>query len=600
MPQRTLGLAVVLLAFAPGINAAEPARLAIVPDVETRSAENLGLTGLIFNGSIHPHGLPTRYWFEYGPTSAYGSKTTPELLPPRLAAFYRETWDENHGGWHTDLTAAPIEHHASGGARGGFVRFKEPARDDPNHLDGIGMLHLPKFMITGNWGDFVKLPALHLGGGDPDFRGARVSLNVRGNNWMANGSELGWWNVSWSNQADVKTAEEFRQQRWRAANWAYTATSLTDQLASGKWEKVEYRLRHASEDWSYAGNNLAQRNHPRYSYWPLNESQRHLNIDFFHLLAFVNSTNPPRGTIDFDELEIAYRNWSLLLPSNGGKLLRAPASPDAPGTLTDGWRHGPGKTWRGPAKPTGPVDMVYSFSNPVMIHAVQLHQNPDWPAKDVEVFVSNDDRDYTSILKATLPERGMPNANFAFALKSGLAAPAKFLKVQIASGYKPEHWGLGEIEVFGSGATMQTDDDRYYVNLDVTDLKPGATIHYRLAAQIGQETRYGADRTISLPRDQKPIARTGGAIRVTGATAQVRGRLNPLGLRTDFYFEYGPDQNYGQKTPKTYAGLQITPRLAFANLTGLQPGTKYHYRLVAVNEQGTNPGGDAVFDTTKR
>src|ERR1700733_829861 len=62
---------------------------------------------------------------------------------------------------------------------------------------------------------------------------------------------------------------------------------------------------------------------------------------------------------------------------------------------------------------------------------------------------------------------------------------------------------------------------------------------------------------------------------------QVQGRLHPLGLRTQFHFEYGPDTRYLMKTPPTYGGLEITPRLVFANLAGLKPGTKYHYRLVA-------------------
>jgi hypothetical protein len=568
-------------------------------DVETGSAESVGMTGMTVNGSIHPHGLPTTWWFEYGPTKAYGKKTAPQPLPPRLAAFYKETWDENHGGWHTDMTTVPIEHHATGGVSGGFVRFKEPARDDPNHLDGIGTLHLPKYIITGPWGEFVKMPTLQLGGGDPDFRGARVSLHVRGNDWIANGSELQWWNVSWSNKDEVRTPDDFKKQLWRAANWTYTAVNLTDRLASGKWEKVDYRLRQHSEDWSYAGHNLAQPNHRRYSYWPLDEAQRHLNTDFFHILTFIDPANRPTGSIDFDELEVAYRNYSLLLPSNGGKLLRAPKSPDDPATLTDGWRFGPGKTWRGPANPSGPIEIVYTFADPVTIRSVQLHQNPEWPAKDVEVLVSGDDRKYLPALTATLPDKGVPNANFAYVLKSGLSLEAKFLKVVVRSGYRKEHWGLGEIEVFGTGAKMQTDDERYFVNLDVTDLEPRSTIHYRLVARNAAGTIAGPDHTFKLPSDRKPVVRTDETRRIKSTTAQVRGRLNPLGLRTQFWFEYGLDKSYGLTSSKTYGGLEGTPRLAFANLTGLRPATTYHYRLIASNEEGTSIGADATFRTAE-
>ena len=72
--------------------------------------------------------------------------------------------------------------------------------------------------------------------------------------------------------------------------------------------------------------------------------------------------------------------------------------------------------------------------------------------------------------------------------------------------------------------------------------------------------------------------------------------MNPLGKSTQFHFEYGPTTDYGQKTAARYGGLQITPRLAFDTITGLKPGTTYHYRLVATNETGTSLGDDQTFE----
>ena len=79
-------------------------------------------------------------------------------------------------------------------------------------------------------------------------------------------------------------------------------------------------------------------------------------------------------------------------------------------------------------------------------------------------------------------------------------------------------------------------------------------------------------------------------------TAKVEGRLNPLGKKTQFYFDYGSTKDYGQKTSPRCGGLQITPRLGFVTLTGLKPGSEYHYRLVAVNETGMSHGEDAAFE----
>jgi hypothetical protein len=542
------------------------------------------------NGSVHPHGLHTTYFFEYGPTAAYGSRTRPRPLPPRLAAHYRESWDEGTAGWYAGLgPGKDLVHHATGGLSGGFVRFTEPSGHDHNHDNGIGTVHLAQYVYPGPWGKVVSKPSVQLAGGDPDLRDAKVSIAVRGNDWVANGSELQWWTQS------QKNIEVLNGPDWHIANWAYTGFSLADQLRSGKWEKVEYRLWNDAEQWTYAGGERG------YKYWPIDDAQGHVNVDCFHMVTFVDPKKPPTGSIDFDDFELTYRNYSLLLPSNGGRLLRAPAgSPDDPATLTDGWRHGKGRQWRSADKPAGPLEFIYAFTDPVTIRAVQLHQNPEWPARDVEVLVSLDDRTYAPLLKKVLPERGEPNANFAFTLDTGLSARAKYLKVRLTSGYKERAWGLGEIEVFGSGATMLPDDDLYYVNTDLSNLKGGVTYHYRLVARSEAGTTRGEDRTFTVPADPKPHVVTGGASRVAATEARVEGRLNPLGLKTQFYFEYGPDGSYGAKSPLTSGGQQISPRTVLATLVGLKPGNTYHYRLVAVNEKGTSFGEDAVFTTSAR
>src|SRR5699024_4551843 len=158
----------------------------------------------------------------------------------------------------------------------GFVRFAEPSGDDPNNDDGIGTLHLAKFVYPGR-----LYNSLFLGGGDPDLRDARVALHVRGNGRQPNASEPVWWTPRQRN------IEVMDGPDWRRANWAYTGFNLTDFLLSGKWEKVEYRLRNDAEAWTYGGDNRAQKR-PNYAYWPIDESQRHLNCNFFHLLAFVD------------------------------------------------------------------------------------------------------------------------------------------------------------------------------------------------------------------------------------------------------------------------------------------------------------------------
>lgn len=555
------------------------------PLVETRPATSLGLAAFSANGRIQPHGAPTTYWFEYGSTASYGSRTEERPLGPRLAAHYQESWNGGLNGWAGGLEEENLFYEDDGGVSGGFARFVEPAGYDSNHEDGIGFVHLTEYLHVGSlYWDGLADP--FLGGADPDLRDARVGISVRGGGWSGAGSELVFWAQS---DRDLSTQND---ETWQRANWAHTGFTLTEALAAGTWQRVEYQLANDTSRWTYAGTSLALER-DKYVYIPLDTALGHLNCNFFHMLTFVGLEQPPSGAIDYDDFEITYRNHSVLFPSNGGKVLSAPAGGDDPARLTDGWRFGQNRAWRGPPNPQGPLEIVYELANPVVIRAVQIHQDPDYPSKDVEVLASSNGIDWTTIVQGTMPDVGPLGPNFANLLQRDLSAPATQVKIRILSGARADRWGLGEIEVFGSGATMATDDDWYNVNLDVTGLQPGSTIHYRLAAKTAKGTFYGADRTFTVPSTRTPEVVTGVASRIGSGTAKLEGRLNPLGQPAAYRFEYGVDTSYGRETAVVYGGLLETPRTVVASLADLVPGTTYHYRLVAVTDPSRS-GTDAV------
>ena len=134
------------------------------------------------------------------------------------------------------------------------------------------------------------------------------------------------------------------------------------------------------------------------------------------------------------------------------------------------------------------------------------------------------------------------------------------------------------------------------MNVELLELNPGDSLHYRLVAHSMHGTTVGPDQQLTLPADTRPQVITGPATRIVQGTAKVEGRLNPLGKAAQFSFEFGPTKDYGSTSAPRYGGNQITPRLAFDTLTGLKPGMVYHYRLVAVNETGTSYGEDATFE----
>lgn len=565
-------------------------------DVVTYAPTSLGLKAASLNGRIQPRGAPAEYFFEIGPTTGYGRRTLPKKVAPRLAAYYRETWDKGlagfQGGSGNDLVHVPDPESG-----GGFVRYTEPTGDDYNHADGIGLLHLVQWFYPGVIAERGGVSGA-LGGGAPDFRDARVRVKLRGNAWQTSGTELYWWS-----QIDI-THGRSSPEGTRFANWAHTGVSLTDALFSGKWETVEYRLYNDTTQWTYAGSNRAldtQQQRSVYAYTPIDDVLSNLDVDFLHVLAPVDVNVYPSGSIDFDELEIAYRNHSVLLPSNGGKLVSATSgSPDDPSALTDGWRNGNGRMWASALSPQSPVELVYDFARPVLVEKVQLHQHTEFPAKDIEVLATADGATWVQLVTGPMPENSAAGANFAYRIEKDLnltklAQAARSIKVRILSGYRSERWGLGEIEIFGSGALQGTDDDWYRVNADVADLEPGVTYHARLVAVIGGRTESGGDMTFRTPSTPRPEVATGTASRITASTAKVEGRANTLGTEAQAFFEFGADTAYGFRTPSKRMGPEITPRTFVETLSGLAAGTTVHYRLVVAGSGGTRCGKDLTF-----
>src|SRR3954447_22585126 len=112
------------------------------------------------------------------------------------------------------------------------------------------------------------------------------------------------------------------------------------------------------------------------------------------------------------------------------------------------------------------------------------------------------------------------------------------------------------------------------------------------ARTLGQATDMGADEFVP-----PPVVTTGAASNVTKSSADVSGFVNPERLATTYHFEYGTTTAYGTSTPTADAGAGTADVPATSTLTGLAPGTTYHYRLVATNAAGTTPGADMAFAT---
>jgi len=83
---------------------------------------------------------------------------------------------------------------------------------------------------------------------------------------------------------------------------------------------------------------------------------------------------------------------------------------------------------------------------------------------------------------------------------------------------------------------------------------------------------------------------------IASFSATLNGSLNPHGLTTSVYFQYGTTTSYGLTTA-AQSQTGNTFRNITANISGLSASTVYHFRIVATNSAGTTFGGDRTFTT---
>ncbi len=94
-----------------------------------------------------------------------------------------------------------------------------------------------------------------------------------------------------------------------------------------------------------------------------------------------------------------------------------------------------------------------------------------------------------------------------------------------------------------------------------------------------------------------PSVSTGSASSVGFSSAILSGSVNPNGQITNYVFQYGTTSGYGGQTPLAPAGNGTISIKLTQSVAGLQPGTTYHYRIVAVSSGGPSNGKDRTFKT---
>ena len=138
----------------------------------------------------------------------------------------------------------------------------------------------------------------------------------------------------------------------------------------------------------------------------------------------------------------------------------------------------------------------------------------------------------------------------------------------------------------------------------ISSLNPNTTYYFRLNAQNQYGTVNGAIlnfKTLGQTGASAPTVSTLSATSVTGSSATVNGTVNANGADTTFWFEFSTDTLLGSGLIKTVsqdissATAKITT--VFSNISNLDSGTTYYFRVVAQNSLGIVRGDRGTFTT---
>jgi hypothetical protein len=137
------------------------------------------------------------------------------------------------------------------------------------------------------------------------------------------------------------------------------------------------------------------------------------------------------------------------------------------------------------------------------------------------------------------------------------------------------------------------------ISADIGEFNGFRTYHYRVVAENSFGKTEGNDETFVAPDPLNPGIANTKVVSVTPTTASVATEINPNHWATIYLFEWGETSNYGTALPFSdpIGGLENESIAVTGELTGLKPGSTYHFRAVAMNFKGTTEGENVIFTT---
>jgi hypothetical protein len=197
----------------------------------------------------------------------------------------------------------------------------------------------------------------------------------------------------------------------------------------------------------------------------------------------------------------------------------------------------------------------------------------------------------------------MLNGSNKIALGYSISSTSMFPSIKYC-GQSPEAYAAGQgimdipEDTIQSGAFSQSGVNRWgdysLMSVDPADDETFWFTDQYIGSGGSRKTKIASFKFITGP----PVT-TQPATAVTSVSATLNGTVNPLGVSTDYHFEWGLEAtNLSNSTPTISAGSGSSVVNISADITGLNPATPYFFRAVGVNTTGTGNGNTVRFVTS--
>lgn len=196
--------------------------------------------------------------------------------------------------------------------------------------------------------------------------------------------------------------------------------------------------------------------------------------------------------------------------------------------------------------------------------------------------------------------------------KTTPTSPQNQTEATLAGSIEPEgnpteyHFDYGSASVTEHSSAPTSlgaaDFTSHSVSLPVSGLSPGTEYHFELIVSYGaSQTVSGGPQTFATPPAAKPAVSTLAASALQETEATLNGKVDPEGgTEAEYFFEWGVGTSGAYEHTTNTASLPSdgAEHQVSATVTGLTPGSEYHFRLVAKNELGSVQGNGLTFMAT--